>query len=305
MRPTRQREAKDRTNAVKVVTDEKKTSRKRKVVTDEKNTSRKRKRGKLDGCVRSFHNASGGEPSESSQQPAPAAAKPEKSRTWSCNRCTLNNGSRRKKCEVCSWPKGQPFVESDVGHDADGAVGPPSCSDVPAAVQTADGTSLGGNNADFAGPAVASHAIHQDPTRMSEVRESHQRQSQQVGPPQSQIDSAYGVGEDAMKPDGTQQADAGTHQQNQADTPPTIDDAVSGADVARNDSLPVVKEPNDTTDGLDGPMSNELCLPTDRPAPSAPLQGAIPLQGLTQEGTNFDYMSQVGTHGSISSLAAL
>ena len=117
---------------------------------------------------------------------------------------------------MCSWPKGQPFVESDVGHDADGAVGPPSCSDVPAAVQAADGTSLGENNADFAGPAVASHAIHQDPTRMSEVRESHQLESQQVVPAQSQIDSASDVGEAAMKPDGTQQADAGTHQQNEA-----------------------------------------------------------------------------------------
>ena len=288
MRPALQRVAKDRTFAAKVVT-------------EEKRNCRKRRRDTLDGCVRTFHNSSRGAPSESSQQPA-SAARPNKSRTWSCARCTLDNGNRRKFCELCKWPRGQPFDESDACHDGD--VRPRSCSNVLAAMQATSGESLGRSATDFAWPTEARHAVLQNPTRMSEVIEVQDNEARQkslrVVPPQSIVDSDGG--EAALKPDETQKADAGAQQQ-QADTRLSHD--VSGADVACSDSFPLEKEANDTIDdGRDGPIGDNLGLPEDRPASSVPLRDANLLLGMTQEGSNFDYMSQVGTHGSMSSFAA-
>ena len=180
MRPALQRVAKDRTFAAKVVT-------------EEKRNCRKRRRDTLDGCVRTFHNSSRGAPSESSQQPA-SAARPNKSRTWSCARCTLDNGNRRKFCELCKWPRGQPFDESDACHDGD--VRPRSCSNVLAAMQATSGESLGRSATDFAWPTEARHAVLQNPTRMSEVIEVQDNEARQkslrVVPPQSIVDSDGG-----------------------------------------------------------------------------------------------------------------
>lgn len=129
---------------------------------------------------------------------------------------------------------------------------------------------------DFAGPTEARRAFLQN----SEVVQDYELP--RVVPPQSQIKSD-GL-EAAMKPDETQtlQADAGAQQQ-RAGTPPTHD--VSGAAVACSDSFPMELETNDTIDGRDSPIGDK---------------SAVLLLGMTQEGTNFDYMSQVGTQGSIS-----